>query len=130
MSKYDDIINLEPPELKNHQRMSIEARAAQFAPFSALTGYSEVIKETSRITEKKRILSDNLKEILNAKLNYIKANIKNNINVAVTHFVADAKKNGGKYITSVDNVKKITHECIYLKNGLIIKFSNISNIEF
>lgn len=28
--------------------MSLEERSAQFAPFSALTGYDEVIKETAR----------------------------------------------------------------------------------
>ena len=31
---------------KKHPQMSIEARAGQFAPFSALTGFDEEIKET------------------------------------------------------------------------------------
>jgi len=44
--KYGDIINLEHPEPKNHPRMSSEARAAQFAPFAALTGYDKVVDET------------------------------------------------------------------------------------
>lgn len=45
--KYDDIINLEHPTSRRHPRMSIQARAAQFAPFAALTGYDEIIREVS-----------------------------------------------------------------------------------
>ncbi len=46
--KYNDIINLPHHISKKHERMSIEERSAQFAPFSALTGYDEIIKETAR----------------------------------------------------------------------------------
>ena len=45
--KYDDIINLPHHISKKYPRMSLEARSAQFAPFSALIGYDELIKETS-----------------------------------------------------------------------------------
>jgi hypothetical protein len=45
---YDDIINLPHPEPKRHPRMSMEARAAQFAPFAALTGYESAIRDTAR----------------------------------------------------------------------------------
>ena len=44
---YDDIINLPHYVSKKHPQMSIEARSAQFAPFSALTGYDEALKETA-----------------------------------------------------------------------------------
>ena len=71
MSKYDDIINMERPQSKR-EKMSIENRAAQFAPFSALTGYNEAVRETARITDSKKILSEGIKEIINEKLNYIK----------------------------------------------------------
>ena len=57
MSKYDDIINLKRPESR-HMPMSIANRAAQFAPFSALTGYDEAIRETSRVTSEKHELSE------------------------------------------------------------------------
>lgn len=56
--KYDDIINLDRPISKKHKPMSPENRAAQFAPFAALTGYEEAIKETAHITQKKQELSE------------------------------------------------------------------------
>lgn len=51
--KYDDIINLPHHVSKRHPRMSLEERSAQFAPFSALTGYAEAIKETEKEMESK-----------------------------------------------------------------------------
>jgi len=46
--RYDDIINLPHPEPKTRPRMSLQARAAQFAPFQALSGHAEMIKEAER----------------------------------------------------------------------------------
>ena len=48
MGKYDDIINLPHHVSKHHPQMSMQNRAAQFAPFSALTGYGEAISERER----------------------------------------------------------------------------------
>ena len=48
---YDDIINLPHPTSANHPPMPLSARAAQFAPFAALTGHDEAIKETARLIE-------------------------------------------------------------------------------
>lgn len=48
MEDYSDIINLPHHEPRNHPRMSMEARAAQFAPFAALTGYNEAIEAAAR----------------------------------------------------------------------------------
>lgn len=51
MSRYDDIINLPHHVSPTRQRMFMHDRAAQFAPFSALTGYEESIVEAGRLTE-------------------------------------------------------------------------------
>jgi hypothetical protein len=48
---YDDIINLPHYEPKHHPRMSMWNRAAQFAPFAALTGYDAAIKDTAQKNE-------------------------------------------------------------------------------
>ncbi len=45
MEEYEDIINLPHPEPKHHPRMTMKQRAAQFAPFAALSGYEKAIME-------------------------------------------------------------------------------------
>ena len=52
MDNYDDIINLPHHVSKRHPQMSMWNRAAQFAPFAALTGYEESIKESAQENEK------------------------------------------------------------------------------
>ena len=78
---YSDIINLEHHVSSKHEKMSISNRAFQFAPFAALTGYSDAIDETVRTTDEMLIIDDNLKCIIDQKLNYIKLNIEYNINI-------------------------------------------------
>jgi len=51
MGNYDDIIDLPHYEPKHHPRMSMWSRAAQFAPFAALTGYDAAIKESQKVQE-------------------------------------------------------------------------------
>jgi hypothetical protein len=48
IEEYAQIINMPRPEPKFHQRMPMIKRAAQFAPFAALTGYEEVVKQTAK----------------------------------------------------------------------------------
>ena len=45
--RYDDIIGLPRPEPQRHPRMPRADRAAQFAPFAALTGFEDVIEQTA-----------------------------------------------------------------------------------
>ena len=127
MSKYDDIINLKRPASRRIP-MSITNRAAQFAPFSALTGYDEAIKETSRITSEKHELSDGKIEIINNKLNEIKnSGIKR---VKITYFVKDKSKSGGEYVTEEVDIKKIdiyNEKLVCLK--LSISFDDILEID-
>lgn len=107
MEKYDDIINLPHHVSTKHQRLSMEQRAAQFAPFAALTGYGDAIKETARITEDRIELNDEEKIKLDNKLKKLQNNISNKPKVIVTYFVPDIRKSGGEYITKVGNLKKI-----------------------
>lgn len=107
MSKYDDIIKLPHHVSKRHPQMSIMARSAQFAPFAALSGYDEAVKETARLTDKRLEIDDGLKSILNNKLQYILENININPEIIFTYFVYDKKKTGGKYIEKIGVVKKI-----------------------
>ena len=118
-NKYDDIINLERP-ISKRGKMSIQNRAAQFAPFSALVGYEDSVKETARITDSRKDISDGLKEIINSKLLYIKNNLKYSGDISITYFVKDIKKSGGSYRTVTDKIKKVD-----TVNGIIIFLSGV-----
>ena len=80
---YLDILNKERP-ISKHPKLSMEQRAAQFAPFQALTGYKEQIIETSRDTTKKKILTEEEKNIINDKLNIL--NLHKNYSAKITYF--------------------------------------------
>ena len=98
-NRYDDVINRQHPTSKKHPRMSNMNRAAQFAPFAALTGYEESIEETTRLTDRRIELSECEIEELNVKLNFIQEHIKERPEVTVTYFQPDERKEGGEYIT-------------------------------
>jgi hypothetical protein len=129
MSKYDDIINLNRP-ISKHPKLSISSRAAQFAPFAALTGYDEQVKESARLTSKKIILDEDALEKINSKLDFISKNISDNILVNITYFVPDKKKSGGKYVNIkgvVTKIKLVEEIVIIDKN--IIPMNDIIDIE-
>jgi len=105
MDKYSDIVNLEYHKSNRHKQMSINDRAAQFMPFAALTGYSDAISEEGRIVSKKILLSDEQKDIIDEKLNYLSSNLSEE--VKIVYFIKDNKKNGGKYVSITGYVKKI-----------------------
>lgn len=105
--RYDDIINLEHHISKTHPHMDRSKRAAQFAPFAALTGYEDAVNEAARITSEKIILDENKKEIINERLNTIYEHLDEVREVAVTYFVKDQKKEGGSYQTFNGHIQKI-----------------------
>ena len=117
MNNYDDIINLNRP-ISKHQHLGIDSRSAQFAPFSALVGYDEAVKETARLTDKRIEIDEGLKEMINSKLNYLKEHIQ------------DKKKNGGKYINKTGIIKRIdsVNEIIKFSDNSIIKMNDVINI--
>ena len=130
MKKYDDIIELPHYVSKKHPQMSKEARAAQFAPFAALTGYGEAVNETARITDRKMELDEETKSIINEKLNIIDTNIKLKPQVTITYFVPDKYKNGGSYETVTGNVRKIdvANNFIVLTNQNKINITDLIRI--
>ena len=130
--KYKDIINLPHYVSKKHHQMSIYARSAQFAPFAALTGYEDEIKETARLTQNKKEIDDALKNILDDKLQTIQEKIATRPEIAVTYFVPDLKKTGGSYVTITGIVKKIDKykKVIILEDTTEIPISEIIEIDY
>ena len=130
-NSYEDIINLPHPVSKNHPQMPFRDRAAQFAPFAALTGHDAAIKETARLTDERLELSEEVIAQLNEKINIIRNNIGIEQNVLITYFVPDAKKTGGSYVTYSGIVKKIDEyeHTIIMTDQTVIPIEQISDIK-
>lgn len=130
MGKYDDIINLPHHISKTYPQMSMYSRAAQFAPFAALTGYEGQIKETARLTNNRIDLDEELKSILDSKLQEIQDKLKTRPRVEFTYFIPDSKKDGGKYVTVAGIIKKIDEykQVIVLENKQEIPIQEIIDI--
>lgn len=130
MESYEDIINFPHFEPKYHPRMDAYSRAAQFAPFKALIGYEDDIKETSRLTDKKIEISEDKKKQMNENLFFLKENIKEKWIVALAYFVPDSKKEGGIYQEYEGIIKAIneTNHTLIFTSGKKIQFDDIYQI--
>jgi hypothetical protein len=108
---YSDIINLPHPVSKKHPQMSLYDRAAQFSPFSALTGHEAAIAETGRLTEERTELDEDAKERLDEKLQYLLSRLQvcgsEELPIRVTYFVPDEKKEGGAYQEYTGSLKRL-----------------------
>lgn len=129
---YEDIINLPHHISKKHRPMPREARAAQFAPFAALTGYESDVNEAARYTGKRRELGEYETERLNRHINEIRDGIHGNAEVIITYFKPDEKKAGGEYLSIGGRVRKIDDygRTLTLTSGALIPLDDISEIVF
>lgn len=105
--RYDDIIDLPHPVSRKHPQMPLLDRAAQFAPFAALTGHEAAIKETARLTEEEIELDESSKELLDFRLQQLQEHLPEQPEVTVTYFCPDETKSGGAYETVTGSVKKV-----------------------
>ncbi len=128
--KYGDIINMPYRKSTKRPQMSMYDRAAQFSSFAALTGHSEQIKETARLTDKKTELNEEQMADLNNKIAFICENIKTQPQITVTYFIPDEKKSGGLYVTEKVSVKKInmTEKTFTTTDGREILLENVEGI--
>ena len=129
--KYDDMINLPNPTPTCRPRMSAIDRAAQFSPFAALTGYEAVVEEAARLTDFRLELSEDIKVILNLKMQMIVENIFREPFVTITYFVPDKRKSGGAYVDASGVVERIDEyeRCIILKDETKISIDQVRDIE-
>jgi len=129
MEKYKDIIMLSRP-LSKRPKMSLNDRAAQFAPFAALIGFDDTIDETNRLTTPKHGLNEEEQNILDAKIRILIANMHVFPMVDITYFVKDKYKSGGAYLTERGVMKKIDtfKRTITLVNDLVIPLDDIVDL--
>ena len=100
-NRYDEIINLPHHVSTTRPQMPMSDRAAQFAPFAALTGYDSAIKETGRLTDEKIELDEEALTALDMKYQLLMDVFDDAPEVTITFFQPDERKAGGKYASQV-----------------------------
>ena len=122
---YENIVDL-PHHVSEHRLpMPMEKRAAQFAPFAALTGYEGIIEEAGRLTDDEAELSETVLDDLDRVLSEASAFSRE---VTVTYFVPDEKKDGGRYAEVTGKVKKAENGEILMEGGQKIPAGRVSGI--
>jgi len=131
MRNYEDIQNHKRYQLKHHTPMSLESRAAQFAPFAALVGYDEEIGEAARSTDGREELSEDAVDALNQAFQKLLEHEEERPLVMVTYFQPDAKKDGGRYMTYTGNFRFYDAEKRVMKfvDGMVIGVEQMCRIE-
>ncbi len=106
---YADIIDHPHWQSPVRPHMSMLERAAQFAPYDALTGYSDMIAEEARWTDMQATPDDEALDDMNRQMNELAENIGNGGHPTVTFtiFVPDERKQGGQYMEWTDQVLRI-----------------------
>lgn len=100
-NRYNEIINLPHHVSKTRPQMPMSDRAAQFAPFAALTGYDSAIKETGRLTDERIELDEEALTALDMKYQLLMDAFDDAPEVTITFFQPDERKAGGKYASQV-----------------------------
>ncbi len=128
--KYDDIIELPHHLSPTRTHMSMRERAAQFAPFSALVGYDDMVEETARQTDDKIDIDEYGVFLIDRKLRILKDNEDTHPLLEITYFIPDGKKKGGRHETVREKLLRIDEfeKRICLSNGDNIYFNRISAI--
>ncbi len=130
MRDYSDIMDKRRPLYPEFPPMPVSDRAAQFSPFAALVGYDDAVKETVRLTDRRREMSEEEITDLNLKLGILKQRQKELPEVKVTYFVPDLKKEGGSYRIKAGKVRTIDefNNVIIFSDGEKIRISDTYEI--
>ena len=128
---YDDIIRLPHHVSQNHPQMPLRDRAAQFAPFAALTGYESAVEETARLTSERRELDPQEAEELNRRLSELAARLPERPEVTVEYFVPDDRKAGGAYVTVTGRVRHVSvpEKTLVMEDGTVIALDDVVSID-
>ena len=106
-------------------------RAAQFAPFAALTGYDSAIKETGRLTDERIELDEEALTALDMRYQLLMDAFDDAPEVTITYFQPDERKVGGKYVSAVGTVKKVNdfERQITMRDGSKIPMDEVLSID-
>lgn len=131
-NRYDEIINLPHHISKTRPQMPTSDRAAQFAPFAALTGYDSAIKETGRLTDERIELDEEALTALDRKYQLLMDTLDDAPEVTITYFQPDERKAGGQYVSATGTVKKVDTfgRRILLQDGTRIPLDSVYDLRF
>lgn len=116
---------------KTRPQMPMSDRAAQFAPFAALTGYDSAIKETGRLTDERIELDEGALTALNMRYQLLMDALDEEPEVEITYFKPDERKAGGAYVTATGAVIKVDdfERLITMQDGTKIPMDDILSID-
>ena len=107
MNRYSDIIDTEYKSSARHRAMTLHDRAAQFAPFAALTGFDVIIDEQARLTDSRPVLCEDDEAALNEQFHILTDKLDERPLVTLTYFVKDKYKEGGALVDKTGTVRLI-----------------------
>ena len=125
--KYDEIMGLPHHVSKTRPQMPMSDRAAQFAPFAALTGYDSAIKETGRLTNERIELDEDALTALNVKYQFLMDALDEEPEIKITYFKPDERKAGGEYVSAIGAVKMVDdfERLITMQDGTRIPMDDV-----
>lgn len=131
MSKYDDIIDREYRGSTSSRKMTMAARAAQFAPFAALTGHNAAINETARLTSERIELSPDEQHNISERLNLAISKINDHPSLTIRYFLLDNLKKGGRYVKANGYITRFLEydNILLLSDGSTINIEDIISID-
>lgn len=129
---YDDIMNQPHHVSRNHPQMPMLDRAAQFAPFAALTGYESAVGEVARLTAEKRELDAPEAEELNRRFAVLIARLPDRPEATIEYFIPDDRKAGGAYVTVTGRVRHISvpEKTLVMEDGTVIPIEDVDSVVF
>lgn len=130
VERYAELLYLPHHTSSRHPPMPRENRAAQFAPFAALTGHVDAVAETARLTQPRAALDESMIAELDARIGQLRAQIGTQPAAEITYFVPDDKKEGGAYVTVRGRVCKIRdfEKQIVLEDGTIVPVEQVMDL--
>ena len=131
-NRYNEIINLPHHVSTTRPQMPLSDRAAQFAPFAALTGYDSAIKETGRLTDERIELDEEALTALDRKYQLLMDTLDDAPEVTIIYFQPDERKAGGQYVSATGTVKKVDTfgRRILLQDGTRIPLDSVYDLRF
>lgn len=128
---YDDLLFLPHPRSMNRRPMPRIGRAAQFAPFAALSGYDDAVQETARLTDCRTEPDTEQLALMNEKIHALLEIIRDQPQITITYFEPDSRKSGGAYLNVTGRIRRVDdiNRQIILTDRTVIAMDSICEID-